>query len=44
MLVPAAKIPAFLDGLREKFYQTKDDLQNIAFVTGPSEGAMVWTL
>jgi hypothetical protein len=44
MLVPEAKVPGFLEGLRQEFYQTKDDLQNIAFLTGPSEGAMVWTL
>ena len=44
MLVPAAKIDAFLEGLRQKFYQTNDDLQNVAFVTGPSEGAMIWRM
>lgn len=44
MLVPAAQIEGLLAGLRDQFYQTKDDLQNIAFVTGPSEGALVWTL
>ena len=44
MLVPAAIIDTFLAGLREKFYQTNDDLQNVAFVTGPSAGAHIWSL
>jgi galactokinase len=44
MLVPADKSQAFLKGLREQFYESKDDLENVAFITGPSEGAQVWNL
>jgi galactokinase len=44
MLVPADQSQTFLAGLKEKFYQTNDDLANIAFVTGPSDGAQAWNL